>query len=191
MASQGAGNLLNLYTCSNTTGGFTVGTTPVLTLNQIEGVTFTPTDAGGVDISVAHIQDSSALDTFLETYAPVPESGIGETVTFEDNTTYGGAQASSPDLVCIHYGAVDTEPSSPSFGKRKVVATVMKVSSTSGAYTTAAATFNRPTLEMVGQKVLATATLSSILNTSKVATSQTLVIAANKYIKRAWLNNAT
>lgn len=188
MATQGGGNLLQLYTVTNTTGGVTIGTTPIMTFNQIEGTTFARNDQNGFDTSLAHIQDEQAFYDFLDTYAPASESGTSEEVTFEDGTTYGGSTSSSPDLLLVHYGALDENPASTSFGKRKVFVNIVKVSSASGAYTTAANTQNRPTFETVGQKFNAIATISTILNTSKVAAAQTITVPANSRGVTKFLN---
>lgn len=183
MAVQGGGNLLALFTINTLHNA--IGTTPVIELSQTVGTTITRNDDGTVTIELDQITDSPDLSAFLETYIPAPTGAAPEEITFENGDKFGGATASSPDLLAIVYGGVDSGSN-----KRKVTLAVVKGANTSGSFSQTSGTYSRPSLSFSSQRILATncTVNAQFKNTLVVPAATTLPL--DSFAKTAWLDKA-
>lgn len=149
---SGGANYLSVFSMDQ--DHTTVYTTELIAFDKTISTQVNRSEQGGFDLTLDQTKDNAALNTFLETYAPVSETGEQEEITYEDGSEDGGATGGSPDVLCLVYGAVVTGGT-----ERKVVAVVSKFLNTSGSYTQAANTFNRPTIGTQAQKAKVAVTI--------------------------------
>jgi hypothetical protein len=132
-------------------------------------------DSGQFDISIEHVEDNAALQTFLEASIITTSGGIEE-LLFEDGTRELASTSSNTKYIAIVRGGLAGGVSS---GKRKVGVMPQRISSTSGGWDQAGETYNRVTLEGQGFKLAATVSVSSGLLTGYLATPIAVTLGAS------------
>ena len=160
---------------------YTVGTTLAHTYSAIEKVNVEPQEDGTLKLTVTQVEDSDALETHLDTFAR-GDAEDSSTITegkFENGAKYGGATASSTELIAVVYGA--KEPGVD--GKYKVTIVHGKYPKTVGAWETDSETPNKPTIEIIGVKSEAAVTIP-VLCFKDIVTPAEKTLAKN----RGWIN---
>lgn len=122
-------------------------------------------DSGQFDISIEHVEDNAALQTFLEASIVTTAGGIEE-LLFEDGTRELASTSSNTKYIAIVRGGL---AGGAATGVRKVGVIPQRISSTSGGWDQAGETYNRVTLEGQGFKLAAPITVTSGLLAGYVA----------------------
>jgi hypothetical protein len=115
-----------------------IGATPVFTCDaQIKTqVDYNATESHKIDVE--HIEDDSALQTFIDTYVDVTATSETETITFEDGSKSTGTPTGNALLLIVKGGL--------SGAARKIYTAVVKIDPTSGSWTQEGNKFSRPKL---------------------------------------------
>jgi len=133
---------------------------------NILSTSVTKQDSGQFDISIEHVEDDQALQTFLEASIVTTSGGIEE-LLFEDGTRELASTSSNTKYIAIIRGGL---AGGTAGGKRKVGVIPQRISSTSGGWDQAGETYNRVTLEGQGFKLAAAITVTSGLLTGYATT---------------------
>jgi len=151
-----------------------LSTTPVLTMDRIAQTTFTGHPAKqSVSIALTQYQNDADFETFLTTYLTPATEDDAKSLTYENATTdnYSGGSDSAKRLLVEWIGG-------KAGTKRFVYTGVMKLTGTTGDFTTTGGEAVSRGLEFVAVPALATCTVatatfdSALVLTSGAATSQ-------------------
>lgn len=144
------GNWIRAFTITDAATP-TLGTTAILNVSaNILSTTVTRQDTGQYDVSVEHVEDTSTLQTYLNTYIDVTTSTAIEELLFEDGTKEAASTSSNQtQILLVRGGAVGSDAAT---NGRKVGVFGVRLSSSSGGWTQQGETYNRVTLEYTGYK---------------------------------------
>lgn len=149
------------------------GTTPAIGATwayvlegNILSTSVTRQDSGQYDVSIEHVEDNAALQTFLQTSISTETGGIEE-LMFEDGTKELASTSSNTKYIVIVRGGLQGGTAGAA---RKVGVFPQRISSTSGGWDQAGETYNRVTLEGQGFKLGAAITVTSGLLTGYATT---------------------
>lgn len=141
------GNNIGFWTVNDGTTP-SVGTTYTYRLSgNIITTSVERQDTGAYNVTVEHVEDNAALQTFIT--ASVNVSGSTEELLFEDGATEGASGANTKYICAVRGGLVGGAANAA----RKVGVFPVRMLSTSGGYTQAGETYNRVTLEFEGFKL--------------------------------------
>lgn len=132
-------------------------------------------DSGQFDVSIEHVEDNAALQTFLEASIVVTSGGIEE-LMFEDGTKELASTSSNTKYITIIRGGL---AGGAAGAARKVGVVPQRISSTSGGWDQAGETYNRVTLEGQGFKLAAAITVTSGLLTGYMTTPTAVTLTAS------------
>jgi hypothetical protein len=130
-------------------------------------------DTGAYNVTVEHVEDNAALQTFIA--ASVNVSGSTEELLFEDGATEGASGANTKYICAVRGGLV----AGAQGGARKVGVFPVRMLSTSGGYTQAGETYNRVTLEFEGFKLEKPITLLATHLTDFMTTPTPVTLTAS------------
>jgi len=168
------GNAFACWTVDDTITVPTVGASPALYLfGNIISTDVARQDSGAYNVTIEHIQDNLALQTFIE--ASISVAGNVEDVLLED----GGNETSGSNvkyIAAVKGGTNGANDKSP----RKVGVFPVRLSNTSGGWTQAGETYNRVTLEFEGFKLSGLVTLAATYLTSFMTTATPVTLTAGK-----------
>jgi hypothetical protein len=162
------GNVFAVWTVDDTLTTPTVGATYAFKLSgNIISTDVARQDSGAYNITIEHVEDNAALQTFIEDSISV--AGNVEDLLLEDGTN----ETSGANRKYI--AAVRGGTNGSTGGARKVGVFPVRLSNTSGGYTQAGETYNRVTLEFEGFKLAATVGLTATHLTTEFFTAATAV----------------
>ena len=148
----GGAGLSEFYdvTYDSGTGAYVVGAAPVFSLTEIMETKVDRQEDGTVKITYTQLEDSEALETFLNTYALPPADSTGqlEEKNLENGVKRGGGSATGKNVLVVTYGAANDEATK----KRKVTFAFGSIASTSGSWTQKYNESTDPTFDFVGAK---------------------------------------
>lgn len=182
----GAGRT-DFYGVTETAGAYTVAASPTFSLTEIKESKFDRQEDGTLKASFTQMEDSEALETFLETYAIPPADSTGQLAEtyLENGDKRGGGSATGKMVLAVSYGATNDETTK----KRKVTFAYGSISSTSGSWNQKYNESTDPSFEFVGAKnsvnkiTVPTTSVNALL--AKLAA--TFDIAMNKSYLVKWL----
>ena len=129
----------------------TLGTTAILNVSgNILSTTVTRSDTGQYDVSIEHIEDTAAVQTYLETYIDVTTSSAIEELGFEDGVKESASTSSNQtQLLLVRGGAVGADAAT---NGRKIGVFGVRLTASSGGWTQSGETYNRVSLDFEGYK---------------------------------------
>lgn len=163
------GNVVAFVTVNDTLTTPTIGTTPAYKLSgNIITTSVERQDTGAYNVTIEHVEDNAALQTFITSSVNV--TGSTEELLFEDGSTEGASGANTKYIALVRGGLAGGAAGAA----RKVGVFPVRMLSTSGGYTQAGETYNRVTLEFEGfklekQVVVPTSLLTTEFFTTPVA----------------------
>jgi hypothetical protein len=154
------GNVFGAWTVEDT-GTVGVGSTYLYKLaNNIISTDVTRDAASGAySVTIEHVEDTQALQTFIESAQNVGAGAI-EDLLLEDGTNETGSAQNKKLIVAVRGGLVGGG-NETNTAARKVGVFPQRLSNESGGYTQAGETYNRVTLSFEGFKLQSAITLSS------------------------------
>jgi len=154
------GNTFGAWTVEDT-GTIGVGTTYLYKLSDNIISTDVTRDAasGAYSISIEHVEDTQALQTFIET-ATNTGAGAIEDLLLENGTNETGA-AQNQKLICAVKGGLAGGGNNTNTAVRKVGVFPQRLNNESGGWTQAGETYNRVTLSFEGFKLQNPITLAA------------------------------
>ena len=170
------GNVIAFVAVNDTLTTPTVGTTPAYKLSgNIITTSVERQDTGAYNVTIEHVEDNAALQTFIT--ASVNVSGSTEELLFEDGSTEGASGANTKYIALVRGGL---QGGSAAAGvARKVGVFPVRMLSTSGGYTQAGETYNRVTLEFEGFKLEKEIVVSSGLFTGIMTTPTAVTLTTS------------
>jgi len=167
------GNAFAVWTVDDTVTTPTVGASPALYLyGNIISTDVARQDSGAYNVTIEHVEDNAALQTFIE--ASVSVAGNVEDILLEDGTNETSGSNTK------YVAAVKGGTNGSTGAARKVGVFPVRLSNTSGGWTQAGETYNRVTLEFEGFKLAAPVTLLATHLTSFMTTSTPVTLTASK-----------
>ena len=133
---------------------------------NILSTSVTRQDSGQYDVSIEHVEDNAALQTFIQASVSFDTGGIEE-LLFEDGTREVASTSSNTKYIAIVRGGL---AGGSAGAARKVGVFPQRISSTAGGWDQAGETYNRVTLEGQGFKLAAAITVTTGLLTGYVTT---------------------
>lgn len=187
--TDGAYQVVTPTATSETMTAASAVTDNVFAAQLVESLNITYTEEGTITSTITNLEDSEALETFLETYAHtgvVASTDDATTHTLEDGTVIGGSSAgiTGTPLLMVASGGLNT-----STDKRKVTCAVVTVNVTSGGWETSASEYNQPTLELTGHTLSADLVIPEEVLDARlysIATGTDITITANRPCKVAF-----
>lgn len=179
MAVIGGGNLSVFYTANETTG--TVGSTVLATFDKK-----VKTSVSRTNFTLDQNEDSPALTTFFDTYAPVSQA-TNDSGEYEDGVKFNSATASSQTLLQVVYGGKLASTGSGQT-QRKVVLMLCKLAQDTGSFDMESGKYTKPkvTGEVVNNDVVVTVG-SAIFSTNYVSSPVTVTIPLDTGYKEVWI----
>jgi hypothetical protein len=132
-------------------------------------------DSGQFDVSIEHVEDNAALQSFLNSSIVTTTGGIEE-LLFEDGTRELASTSSNTKYITIIRGGL---AGGVTGGARKAGVIPQRISSTSGGWDQAGETYNRVTLEGQGFKLAAAITVTSGLMTGYMTTPTAVTLTTS------------
>jgi hypothetical protein len=179
MAVIGGGNYSVFFTADETAG--TWHTVPLISMNKK-----IKTSVSRTAFTLDQNEDTPAMTTFLETYAPISQaaSDAGE---YEDGVKFNSATANSQTLGQIIYGG-KLVSSGTGQTKRKVVLMLCKLSQDAGSFDMESGKYTKPKVagEVVNNDVVVTIP-PACFDTTFVSTAITITIPMDVGYKEVWL----
>jgi hypothetical protein len=166
------GNAFAVWTVDDTLTTPTVGSSPALYLyGNIISTDVARQDSGAYNITIEHVEDNPALQTFIE--ASISVGGNVEDILLEDGTNETSG-SNTKYIAAVKGGTNGTTT------VRKVGVFPVRLSNTSGGWTQAGETYNRVTLEFEGFKLSAPVTLLATHLTSFMTTATPVTLSVSK-----------
>jgi hypothetical protein len=157
----------------------TIGSTMVFSLVKKIKTSITRTS-----FTIDQNEDSEALTTFLDTYAPKSQAAA-DTGEYENGERFNSGNASSETLLQIIYGGVD-----PKTEKRKVILMLCKLMQDSGAFDQESGKYTKPKVSGDVVNPDADMGVASTYFDTTLVTQATLVTIPKLYgYKEVWFNN--
>ena len=168
------GNQVAFVTVNDTLTTPTIGSTPTYRLTgNIITTSVERQDTGAYNMTIEHVEDNQALQTFIT--ASVNVSGSTEELLFEDGSTEGASGANTKYIALVKGGLVGGATGAA----RKVGVFPVRMLSTSGGYTQAGETYNRVTLEFEGFKLEKEVAVASGLFTGIMTTPAAVTLTTS------------
>lgn len=146
----GGAGLTEFYEVTETAGAYTVAATPSFSLTEIKESKFDRQEDGTLKASFTQMEDSEALETFLNAFAlpPADSTGTLAPVNLENGAKRGGGSATGKMVLAVSYGATNDEATK----KRKVTFAFGSIAATSGSWSQKYNESTDPSFEFVGSK---------------------------------------
>jgi hypothetical protein len=168
------GNVIGLWTVDDSITTPTVGTTYAYKLSgNIISTSVERQDTGAYNITVEHVEDDTALQTFIA--ASVTVGATTEALTFEDGTQEGASGANTKYIAAVRGGL----KGGASGAARKVGVFPVRMLSTSGGWSQSGDTYNRVNLEFEGYKLEKAVTLASTYFTDFMTTPAAVTLTTS------------
>ena len=132
-------------------------------------------DSGQYDVSIEHVEDNAALQTFIQDSVSFTTGGIEE-LLFEDGTREVASTSSNTKYITIVRGGL---AGGTAGAARKVGVFPQRISSTAGGWDQAGETYNRVTLEGQGFKLAAAITVTSGFVTGYMTTPTAVTLTTS------------
>lgn len=183
----GGGRYMDFFTVDDEGN---LGSDPVFTLDRIISPQIAKAADGTRAMTITQDTDDAALEAFLKTYAPVPESGSSQEVKYNDGYKEGGTTGTGANLVGVLYGATNNLSGD---NDRKVHVMSGRVSPESGSTTESADTRTQPSFVFNSTKIAAAVSVdSSRIRTDLITTSgfTSMVLETNAQYQAFYRNKA-
>jgi len=170
------GNLFAAWTVDDSVTTPTVGSTWLYQLQSNIISTDVTRDAGSgaFSISIEHVEDTEALQTFINA-AINTGAGAIEDLLLEDGTNETGAAQNQKLIVAVRGGLQGNTAGA----KRKVGVFPQRMNNETGGWTQAGETYNRVTLSFEGFKLATPVTLAATYFTGFFTTATPVVLSSS------------
>lgn len=182
MAGSGArilagGNYVGFWTVNPTVTPATIGSTYVYTLtgNILSTNVDRDESSGQYSVTIEHVEDNAALQTFLAAAISSSSSAIEE-LLFEDGTKELGSTSSNTRYICAVRGGLQGGTVGAA---RKIGVFPQRVKSSSGGWVQAGEAYNRVTLECEGYKLDYAVTMASTYFTDFATTASAVTLTTS------------
>lgn len=151
-----------------------IGATPVFSLAAQIKSTINVNYTQSHEIDIEHVEDSAALQAFLDAYIDAAASAETEEITYEDGTK-SSVQASSKTLLAIIKGGLASD------GSRKIYTAAVVIDPTSGAWSQEGNKYNRVAFKLKSVDPLGTVTVPTTYYTGIAVTPAQVTFGLGQY----------
>jgi len=151
-----------------------IGATPVYSLAAQIKSTVNVNYTQSHEIDIEHVEDSAALQAFLDTYIDTAAGSQTEEITYEDGTKTT-AQASSKTLLAIIKGGLASD------GSRKIYTAAVVIDPTSGAWSQEGNKYNRVAFKLKSVDPLGVVTVPTTYYTGIAVTPAQVTFGLAEY----------